>query len=601
MSGIVALVVVVAAYGECLRYSFFGHDGFSMIAAARITDAGEFVGTFTEEFLDGEFFLSYYRPVLNLSVALDWALWGLNPFGYQLSQLLGFAACALGLLLLLRRGLGAGESPGAPGTVAPRWPGWVALTTVLAFALYPSHGEVIPVLERRHDPLCLAFLAFGLAAHLAPGALDSPRPRLRTGVLAFLALGTKEVGALAIPLNLTAVFLFSRRTGAVARGKHALLRCTPELVAGGLLVAARFVVLGSVGEGGEQGPLVDPRRMRLFWQRLLFPQADQFDTSLAEVGRFLVPLGMVAVALFALVRNRARADAAVRRALGLAGLGLLWMALIAVVMSYRNKAMMPWHFVLGAGAWSLCVAGVAALVPAVWRGAGALRRIGLLAGLAPLVLVTGWGVSRSYLFHAYDAWDGANAQGIAFRAEVDRLVEGALPGDVVLAPPVPIRGAGGPPDERVRYPGLMAARTVASYVALRHPGRRVIVTGPFGRDAKPVEDVVLVLNESSLSRAGPTGALNELTVALARESADAKKRVGDMGRILEAGNVALARALLFDLVADFPGPDAGRYLALAEYFTWIHDRPTADRALGEAEERFPNDPELARWRAGERP
>ncbi|HEY5659002.1 MAG TPA: hypothetical protein VIY27_14540, partial [Myxococcota bacterium] len=104
--GAVAVVAaaVFGAYGDVLDLGLLGHDVYPMIAASRIQSASDLVGTFSEPLMDGRFPKGdFYRPVTNLSFALDYALWGLTPFGYHLTDLLIFVANGALLCAFTRR------------------------------------------------------------------------------------------------------------------------------------------------------------------------------------------------------------------------------------------------------------------------------------------------------------------------------------------------------------------------------------------------------------------------------------------------------------------------------------------------------------------
>jgi hypothetical protein len=110
-----------------------GGDTFTIIQTARIHDFGDLVGNVTEELMDGRAQRGhYYRPLLNLSFALDYALWGINPLGYHLSDVGLLLVNALLLAVLARRFFGPGAA--LAGVIA-----------AIAFTLHPLHLEVLCV------------------------------------------------------------------------------------------------------------------------------------------------------------------------------------------------------------------------------------------------------------------------------------------------------------------------------------------------------------------------------------------------------------------------------------------------------------------------
>ncbi|RPJ41411.1 MAG: hypothetical protein EHM19_11990, partial [Candidatus Latescibacterota bacterium] len=87
-----ALLVAILFYHEVFGYSLLGHDTYPIIRAARIESAADVAGTFTEELMDGAYPEGhFYRPVLNLSFALDHAVYRLRPAGFHATDLLPVA------------------------------------------------------------------------------------------------------------------------------------------------------------------------------------------------------------------------------------------------------------------------------------------------------------------------------------------------------------------------------------------------------------------------------------------------------------------------------------------------------------------------------
>lgn len=131
------------------------------------------------------------RPLMSLSLALDYRLWGPNPLGFHLTNLLLHALACLGVFSLALRLL--------PTVRAAFWAG-------LLFAVHPVHTEAVAVLLGRSDLLasgaCLwGFLCYDLARRRAE----------RMAVLFYL-----------LSLLLFAVACLSKETGVVLAGWVAL-------------------------------------------------------------------------------------------------------------------------------------------------------------------------------------------------------------------------------------------------------------------------------------------------------------------------------------------------------------------------------------------
>ncbi len=199
---------------------------------------------------------SLFRPVVNVSYAIDRAVWGFNPFGFHLTNLLlhlvnvvlvhrlawhAAGDAARGRGLLDRRG------PNAPlRSLAepPAGRGLVAFATAALFAVHPLLTEAVGYVSGRSEVLCATFIlaALLLARRWLAG---SAWPWLAGGLAMFaLALGAKEVAA-AFPFLLLAYdWLCTGGTPAEQRRRlwrlHAPL--TAVVVAAGLARLATLAV-----------------------------------------------------------------------------------------------------------------------------------------------------------------------------------------------------------------------------------------------------------------------------------------------------------------------------------------------------------------------
>jgi tetratricopeptide (TPR) repeat protein len=141
-----------------------------------------------ETVLSQDYFLasheSTYRPMVTLSYALDYAIGGLHPWVYHLQSVLWHLGCALLVMALARRLLGAGA-------------GRAPLLAGLLFAVHPVLVEAVDNASFREDPIATFF---ALAAVVL--ALKGTRRALYGAVAAYLlALFAKE-SALVVPLLL---------------------------------------------------------------------------------------------------------------------------------------------------------------------------------------------------------------------------------------------------------------------------------------------------------------------------------------------------------------------------------------------------------------
>ena len=128
----------------------------------------------------------YYRPVVTLSYVLDAQLWGLEPRGFHLTNLLLHATnCVLVALLLARCGVGRGASMGG----------------ALLFAVHPIHTENVAWISGRTDLMAFLWTAAAFLLHSARGRRPRTSAALRVlAVTAFaLALLSKEMSLVLVP------------------------------------------------------------------------------------------------------------------------------------------------------------------------------------------------------------------------------------------------------------------------------------------------------------------------------------------------------------------------------------------------------------------
>jgi len=242
-----ALIVAVAlaAYAPAL-HGYFLSDDFSISllldTEKRSIDWSNTLADFYTVFR-GDPTHSYYRPMITLSVAIDYTLWGLNPAGFHLTNLALHIANALLLY-------------GIANALLPSPDGRTALTTALLFVLYPLNPEAIYWIAARSDTLmaCFALLSLLLSLH----AVASRRARFSAlSLLAFLlALATKET-AVVLPVAIVLVHAI-HATSPLAPGRFDARqegrRLIPYLlVLGGYFFLRRAITGYFVGRYGASG------------------------------------------------------------------------------------------------------------------------------------------------------------------------------------------------------------------------------------------------------------------------------------------------------------------------------------------------------------
>lgn len=183
------------------------------------------------------------RPVVALSLAVNYAISGLEPWSYHLVNILLHVLCALLVYGIVRRTLALprlrshGDMPGAP---------W-AFAVALVWLVHPLHTEVVTYVSTRTESLAALFLLLALYAAIR-GAKDSVHSGLWSGAAilsSLLGMASKEIAA-AIPILVflyDGVFLADGFKDALARRRG--------LYAG--LAASWLVLAALVAEGPRSG------------------------------------------------------------------------------------------------------------------------------------------------------------------------------------------------------------------------------------------------------------------------------------------------------------------------------------------------------------
>ena len=231
---ILILLLTALAYAPGLRSAFVYDDHGTIVENTFLEQPAHLVRVLTLRTLTDPFVIDGQRPTLLVTAFLDRTLWGLNPFGWHLTNLL-LHLLAVFLVFRLASTLPSAHSlatpkpgeggpirPSVPPSLRPAFP--LPLLLALLFGLHPALTEAVQMPSYRED-LLAGVCAF---AYL----LSVLRGRWGWGLGWFaLALLSKEsaVAMPALALLLWALFP-SQRPPVRAQVAH--------LAAAGLLVAA---------------------------------------------------------------------------------------------------------------------------------------------------------------------------------------------------------------------------------------------------------------------------------------------------------------------------------------------------------------------------
>jgi tetratricopeptide (TPR) repeat protein len=173
-----ALVAVVfICYANSLGNDFVFDDEFLVPAYSRVQTFSQLVNTL----------LDSYRPMRNVSYAIDFLVWGLKPFGFHLTNVLIHAANVVLVFALIRR-FSVKLS--------------TAIVAALIFAVHPIQTDSVSYVSGRRDILFTLFYLAAFNAYLIYREKAS-----RTWIVLFLGLWGLSVMSKEMAVSLPLVIL----------------------------------------------------------------------------------------------------------------------------------------------------------------------------------------------------------------------------------------------------------------------------------------------------------------------------------------------------------------------------------------------------------
>ncbi len=207
------VIIAFISYSDILSF-FFSPGTLTLIQASRIQGIEDLVKIFTSPLLSAEdqlrlFSYSYsdltdtsvtlpfYRPISKLSYSLDYSIWGIDPFGYHLTDLTLHILTSI-LVFFFIKSLLKGDTA-------------VAWVSSLTFTIHPVILETVYNTTFRQDILATFFMLGSLLLllkHLSLKPLSEAF--LYCSTLFFIvSLGTKETSIILLPLIFSYLFIFT--------------------------------------------------------------------------------------------------------------------------------------------------------------------------------------------------------------------------------------------------------------------------------------------------------------------------------------------------------------------------------------------------------
>jgi tetratricopeptide (TPR) repeat protein len=217
------LLVSILVYANSLPGEFVWDDTGFIVTNEKIKDLSNIPLFFkTSITTERETVEIRYRPLLKVSLAVDYALWGLNPAGYHATNILFHALTVLLIFLV------AARLTGSEG---------VSFAAALVFAVHPVHVEAVSWIAARAHLMGAAFMLLSLYCYVVFRDREEYRWMYLSLASCLLAIFSIESAAV-MPVILLCYEASFRR------GKSWYLGVVPHFAAVAFYVMLRFAVVG---------------------------------------------------------------------------------------------------------------------------------------------------------------------------------------------------------------------------------------------------------------------------------------------------------------------------------------------------------------------
>lgn len=193
----------------------------------------------------------YYRPLMSIVFAINYSLWGLNPFGFHLFDISLHIVNSILAFFLIKRLLDLHKY---------HFSKTVAFIGSLLFLVHPANVESVAYISATSEVLYTFFLLIGVNLSLSVGfnRKSSPLALSMLSLMLLFSLFSKESGIIAIPIILFLSLLYFR--------KKFLFLLIPSIISIGVYTLFRFVFAHL---SGMQNSSVVPIAQASLLERLL--------------------------------------------------------------------------------------------------------------------------------------------------------------------------------------------------------------------------------------------------------------------------------------------------------------------------------------------
>ncbi len=225
------VIVTVLAYGNILN-DYFNHPDTTNHLFYYKTDI---VKIFSEPWR-----LGFYRPITSLAYGIDYSIWGLNPFGYNLTGLTLHTLVSV-MVFFIMLSLTRNEL-------------FIAWLSAVIFAAHPIHMNVLPALVyNRQETIPALFMMLSLLSFMKyASAFYKKQGYLFLSLFFFaIALGAKEIAIITPLLIFTYVIIFADENSFKQKVRIALKIFMPYFFISVVYMTLRTYLLQGLGGYGQ--------------------------------------------------------------------------------------------------------------------------------------------------------------------------------------------------------------------------------------------------------------------------------------------------------------------------------------------------------------
>ncbi len=215
-----------------------------------------------------------YRPLTPIMFAIEYQIFGENPFIGHLVNILLYMALGVVIYLLLMKIFSQ--------WIDPQKIAFFALIIALLYIAHPVHTEVVANIKGRDELMAMLLSCISLFILFRNNKNPEIKDHLLAGIAFFLAMMSKENGITLIPVVFLISFLLLNRSV-----KHSAISMIPFITAALIFIVIRMAVIGS-GIGDPPLELMNNPFVKVVnGQYVFFDMTEKLATITYTMGKYI--------------------------------------------------------------------------------------------------------------------------------------------------------------------------------------------------------------------------------------------------------------------------------------------------------------------------